>query len=144
VRQVLGELGVAGRPTLVALNKIDLLDDDVDPAALAADLALPADVVPISGEARLGLDALLGRIEAMLEGDLVPVTARIPYARSDLVEIFHREGQVTSADFTEDGTTICGQLPLRLVARFRPFLADGRAPARRRAHKGAAPAVATP
>ncbi|HET8632385.1 MAG TPA: GTPase HflX [Thermomicrobiales bacterium] len=144
VRQVLGELGVAGRPTLVALNKIDLLDADVDPAALAADLALPPDVVPISGEGRIGLDALLGRIEAMLEGDLVSVTARIPYARSDLVEVFHREGQVASADFTEDGTTICGQLPPRLVARFRPFLAGDQPRARRHAKRSAAPAVATP
>jgi GTP-binding protein HflX len=144
VRQVLGELGVADRPTLVALNKIDLLDADVDPAALAADLALPADVVPISGEGRIGLDALLGRIEAMLEGDLVSVTARIPYARSDLVEVFHREGQVASTDFTEDGTTICGQLPPRLVARFRPFLAGEQSRPRRHAKRSAAPAVATP
>jgi GTP-binding protein HflX len=142
VRQVLGELGVADRPTLVALNKIDLLDADVDPAALAADLALPADVVPISGEGRIGLDALLGRIEAMLEGDLVSVTARIPYARSDLVEVFHREGQVASTDFTEDGTTICGQLPPRLVARFRPFLAGEQSRPRRHAKRSAA--VATP
>jgi GTP-binding protein HflX len=121
--QVLAELGAAERPTLVALNKIDLLDADADPAAVAAELDLPPDHIPVSAERRIGLDVLLARIEELLERELVPVTVTIPYARAELVNLFHREGQVGETEFGEDGTTISGQLPPRLLDRFRPYVA---------------------
>lgn len=121
-RQVLSELGAADKPTITALNKIDLFDDAVVPADLARDLQLPADYVPISAEKRIGLTALLRQIEALLERDLVPVSVTIPYERADLVNIFHREGQVAEVDFGERGTAISGQLPPRLLERFRPFV----------------------
>ena len=46
----------------------------------------------------------------------------IPYARTELVNLFHREGQVGEIDFGEEGTTISGQLPPRLLDRFRPYV----------------------
>jgi GTP-binding protein HflX len=122
-RQVLEELGAATKPTVTALNKIDLLDDDAIPADLVADLELTPDYVPISAERRIGLDVLLKRLEEMLEHELVHVTVTIPYARAELVNVFHSEGQVEGTDFTEAGTTITGQLPPRLLERFRPFVA---------------------
>jgi len=122
-RQVLEELGAATKPTLTALNKIDLLDADAVPADLVADLELTPDYVPVSAERRIGLDVLLKRIEEMLEHELVHVTVTIPYARAELVNVFHSEGQVEATDFSEAGTTISGQLPPRLLERFRPFVA---------------------
>ena len=122
-RQVLEELGAASKPTLTALNKIDLLDDDAIPADLVADLELTPDYVPVSAERRIGLDVLLKRIEEMLEHELVHVTVTIPYARAELVNVFHSEGQVEETEFSEAGTTIRGQLPPRLLERFRPFVA---------------------
>ena len=122
-RQVLEELGAAEKPTITALNKIDLLDGDAIPAQLVADLDLPPDYVPVSAERRIGLDALLARIEDFLQRDLVPVTVTIPYARAELVNLFHREGQVAATEFGEEGTTIAGQLPPRLLEHFRPFIA---------------------
>jgi len=55
--QILDELGVSDRPTITALNKIDLFDDGVVPAELAQDLELPEDFLPISAETRVGFDA---------------------------------------------------------------------------------------
>ena len=124
VREVLEELGAAGRPTIVALNKIDLLSEQAVPDDLTRELRLPPDFVPISAAARVGLDALLRRIEEMLERDLVPVSALIPYTRNELVELFHREGQVAAVDFQEEGTAISGQLPPRLLERYRPFVIE--------------------
>jgi len=121
-RQILAELGAADKPTITALNKIDLFDDAVVPADLARDLQLPDDYVPISAEKRIGLPALLRQIEILLERDLVPVSVTIPYERADLVSIFQREGQVAQVDFDERGTAISGQLPPRLMERFRPYV----------------------
>ncbi len=122
VRQVLEELGAADKPTVTALNKIDLLGDGAAPADLARELQLPPDYMPISAARRIGLDALLGRIEETLERELVPVAVTVPYTRNELVDLFHREGRVEAVEFGESGTAISGQLPPRLLERFRPFV----------------------
>jgi GTP-binding protein HflX len=120
--QVLEELGVSDRPTITALNKIDLFDDGVVPAELAQDLELPADFLPISAETQVGFDALLARIELILDRELVPVSVSVPYAQNALVDLFRREGRVEGVDYNEYGTAISGQLPPRLLARFRPYI----------------------
>lgn len=122
VRQVLEELGAAAKPTVVALNKIDQLDRNVAPDQFAEDLALPADHVPISGAVRIGLDTLLARIETVLERGHLPVSVLIPYTHHELVELFRREGHVETIEFGERGAAIGGQLPPRLLERFRPFV----------------------
>jgi len=121
-RQVLEELGAADKPAITALNKIDLLADGVVPADLARDLDFPPDYVPVSAEGKIGLDLLLDRIERTLERDLVPVTVTVPYAQNALVDLFRREGRVEGLDYGEDGTAISGQLPPRLLDRFRPYV----------------------
>jgi GTPase len=126
VREVLEELGAAGKPTITALNKIDLLDGAVDPAELTEELRLPPDFVPISAEARIGLEDLLRRIELVLERDQVAVTVMLPYARGELVEVFRREGTVGEIEYGDTGTTITGHLPPRLLERFRPFITEQR------------------
>ncbi|HEY8600878.1 MAG TPA: GTPase HflX [Thermomicrobiales bacterium] len=120
--QVLDELGVSDRPTITALNKIDLFDDGVVPAELAQDLELPDDFVPISAETRVGFDALLARIEQILDRELVSVSVTVPYAQNALVDLFRREGRVEGVEYNEYGTAISGQLPPRLLARFRPYV----------------------
>ncbi len=121
-KQVLEELGVGDKPTITALNKIDLFDDGVVPGDLARDLDLPDDVVPISAESQIGFDALLQQIEQLLDRELVPVAATIPYAKNALVDLFRREGRVEGMEYNEYGTAISGQLPPRLLARFRPYI----------------------
>ncbi len=79
VDATLAELGVGGRPTLLALNKVDLLRQD--DGTLVADFdearavvqgagAPPRNVALVSAERRWGLRLLLDRIEAGLDGDL--------------------------------------------------------------------------
>lgn len=121
-KEVLAELGAADKPTIVALNKIDLLAEGVVPADLACELNLPSDWLPVSAEAHLGLDDLLARIEAILDRDLIPVTVAVPYAKNALVDLFRREGRVEGLEYDEHGTAICGQLPPRLLDRFRPYV----------------------
>ncbi|MGI8925637.1 MAG: GTPase HflX [Tepidiformaceae bacterium] len=80
----LADLGVAEKPVLLALNKVDLLRDpqgrrvqSLDGAhALIAGPSLPAPgVVLVSATKRWGLDALLARIATGLDGGLSATTA---------------------------------------------------------------------
>jgi GTP-binding protein HflX len=79
VDKTLAELGVAGKPALLALNKVDALrDEDGEPvedydhakALILGAGAPPRNVVLISAQERWGLDALRRRIEDALDGDL--------------------------------------------------------------------------
>jgi len=79
VERTLGELGVADRPTLLVLNKIDLVRDEEGNTPASYEEAVeileaagprPANVVLISAERRWGLDELRARIAAALDGSL--------------------------------------------------------------------------
>ncbi|HEX6031656.1 MAG TPA: GTPase HflX [Tepidiformaceae bacterium] len=86
VDATLAELGVADRPRLLALNKVDLLRrPDGDPVASLDEAralvhgagAPPPSVVLVSAERRWGLDRLLERVTAGLDGGLA-VSASAP------------------------------------------------------------------
>ena len=79
VESTLRELGVDGKPVLLALNKVDRLRDedgnvaedfDHAKAIILGAGAPPPNVALISAAQRWGLDALRRRIEAALDGDL--------------------------------------------------------------------------
>ena len=123
VDRVLAELGVVNRPTVVALNKIDLL-----PAPEVAVEA--ADRYPhgaaISAAQGLGLGQLLDLLETALTESMLPVAVVVPFTDSALVAQFHKHGIVRSETYSEAGTRIEGFLPSHLVPTFRPFLSDRR------------------
>jgi GTP-binding protein HflX len=127
VNKVLEELGADGKPTVVALNKVDLLAEqgEVDLQELKRTLKLPEDVVPISAARGLGLEELLAAVERLLEAEqgFVRVTLDVPYDRSDLVDRFHRIGRVEEATHDERGTALVGMLPANMVSAFAPFIA---------------------
>jgi GTP-binding protein HflX len=126
VREVLTELDVVGKPMVTALNKIDVLQGDVDPASVADDLNLPDDFVPISAQRNLGIDTLLQRIEALgLADGIAHIDVCIPYDRAEMVNLFHQAGKVEHVSHTDDGTHLSGTLPKRLRERFEPFLTNG-------------------
>ena len=68
---------------------------------------------------------MLVEIEAALEDQqrFVEVEVSVPYARSDMVDRFHRLGHVEETRYDERGTTLVGMLPEGLLASFSPFLA---------------------
>ena len=151
VAAVLEDLGADDKPMLVAVNKVDALPGAPardDPAALQtlvdglrdAGLLLPPDAVPISAQFGWGLDRLLGAFERAIEADagFVPVTLAVPFARTDLVDLFHRTGRVEQTRHDETGTSIDGSLPAAELGRFAPYVAV------RTAQEPAAPLAAHP
>jgi len=126
VNTTLEELGADDRPVVFALNKIDRMspDDLANLAERAAAIGAPQDSVAISAQQGLHIDALLGRIEAVLEQEdaFVNVELEIPFDRSELVDRFHTLGRVEDRAYDERGTSITGWLPEREIARFEPFI----------------------
>jgi GTP-binding protein HflX len=118
VADILAEMEIDHMPSVIALNKVDLLSDGQDPAQ---DLAISGVSVPISALTGQGIETLLLAIEASMEQQFLPVTVMLPYDRGDLTSLFHERGQVNSESHSEDGTTISGRLPHRLVPYFQDY-----------------------
>jgi GTP-binding protein HflX len=116
VHDTLVEIGATERPVINALNKVDRFRD---PPALANLLAEFPDSIPISALRGQGLDALLARVEEVLQAGLVGVDVVIPYERGDLVACFHERGQIDQESHVAEGTRIRGWLPPELAARFQ-------------------------
>jgi GTP-binding protein HflX len=118
VMKTLADLGVEGRPIVVALNKIDCLPNPAD-AGTVQDGA--AGAIPISAAEGYGLDDLLCRVEEVLSAELVYVTVQVPFDRGDLAALFHEQGTVVRTSHDGQGTALEGYLPRRLLERFRAY-----------------------
>jgi GTPase len=119
VADVLAELGAADKPRVTALNKIDLLDD---PAVV--DASLYANAVPVSAARRVNLEDLMRAVGEVIAERMVRMQSLIPFDRGDLVELFHRRGQVYRQSETADGTLITGAVPRALAPVFGPLRVD--------------------
>ncbi len=134
VADVLEELGADDKPVVTALNKIDALTTNGGEAPALNELlallgpaaALAINPVAISARRGTGFDSLLAEVESALETDagFIPVTLTAPFARTDLVDRFHRLGRVEETTFDESGTTVQGYLPAGEVGRFAPHIAS--------------------
>ena len=118
VEEVLDDLGAAHIPVVMAFNKIDLLPDGRLPSELQEDYP---DAVAISALKRIGLDALLARIEAELIARMPPIDVFIPYDQGELVDLFHTYGVVEEATHEANGVRIRGRLPATLIGRFERY-----------------------
>src|SRR5262245_52589271 len=115
VDDLLAELGVADRPTILALNKIDRLE--TDPAFLAA----RRDAVAISAADGTGMAALLAAIERALPpvGNL---TLRIPHGEGASLALCYERGRVLARRDTPGHVELDVDLPVGLLgalARYR-------------------------
>jgi GTP-binding protein HflX len=120
VQRVLQELEVGEIPQIVALNKIDRVGatTPADLGTLALDLGIPADHVAISARHGWGLEALLQRIETLLDRENVSIEVTIPYSRQDLVNLLRERGRIMAEEYVEEGIRLKGRLPQRYLRRF--------------------------
>jgi GTPase len=117
VRAVLGEVGAADVPELLALNKVDLLDE-VSRARLARQLPGALLISAGSGE---GIDQLLATIATRLPHPPVELAVLLPYDRGDLVDRAHREGEVLAVEHTANGTRVRLRAPAGLAHALGPY-----------------------
>jgi GTP-binding protein HflX len=116
--QVLAELGAGEKRVLLALNKIDLIDD----TRLTELKRQFPDAVPISIRTGQGIDELFHRIHDMLIDRVSRLDLCIPLDRMDLVAFLHEQGKVLSEDYQRGVADIQCVVPKRFEARFTPFV----------------------
>jgi GTP-binding protein HflX len=118
VNTVLSEIDAAGKPTLVMMNKSDLL------SKVELDILRRRypDAVFCSAENGEGLDELIHGLDRELSQLQVEVELEVPFARGDIVARLHEEGEVLDQTYGESGAHVVARLPREKLAAFRDYL----------------------
>ena len=117
VREVLAEIGAAGIPELIVINKADV----ADPLVVARLKQREPHSVVVSARTGEGIAGVLAAIEDDLPRPQVEFDALVPYARGDLVDQIHRLGEITSLEHTADGTRIAGRATEALAGELAAY-----------------------
>jgi GTPase len=117
VDDVLEEVGAGERPRLLALNKVDLLDEE---RRRELGFRFP-DAVQVSGQTGEGLDGLREMIEARFLHSLEPMELLVPYDEGgSLSELHELAGELERED-TAEGVRIRARVPAAAAPRFERF-----------------------
>jgi GTPase len=117
VRSVLAEVGAADVPELLALNKVDLLDE-VSRARLARRFPATPQLSAATGE---GVDDLLAAVAGRLRHPATTLAVLLPFERGDLVDRAHREGEVLGVEHLPEGTGMTLRVPPALASALSPY-----------------------
>jgi GTP-binding protein HflX len=122
VDEVLAEIGAGERPGLLALNKVDLLDED---ARRALSFRHPR-AIQVSAATGEGLEELAEAIEARFLSSLRPMELLVPYREGGRLSELHELAGDMEREDTAEGVRVRARVPAGAAARFERFEVDGR------------------
>ncbi len=117
VREVLAEIGATEVPELVVVNKIDA----ADPVVVDRVLRREPHSVAVSARTGEGIAAAIAAVEAELPRPRVEFTALVPYARGDLIDRIHKDGEIGTLEHTADGTRVTGRATEALAGELAAY-----------------------
>jgi len=123
VHKILAELGVADRPILRVLNKVDQLSGEQREAlngngsGLAKQNDGPVLVSALTGE---GIEELLRRIDVALPLDpVVALSLRLPLAQGRTLALIHALGRVLRSEVEDQDMLLDAEVPVSISRRLR-------------------------
>ncbi|WP_344771853.1 GTPase HflX [Nocardioides panacisoli] len=117
VREVLADIGAGDVPELVVVNKTDL----ADPLVVQRLLRSEPHSVAVSARTGAGIAEAVTAIEGDLPRPAYTFDALVPYARGDLVDRIHRDGEIDDLEHTADGTRIKGRATEALAGELSAY-----------------------
>ena len=125
VDKILGDLGAADKPRVVALNKVDLLGPASRRRAIGSVSSRYPGAVAISATSRAGFGELLDAMDQASRGDIVSLEILVPYGSEAVLGALRKVGGVERTEYVEGGTRAWGWVPKHAARRFKPFGANG-------------------
>jgi len=123
VEKILSELGVASRPRLHVLNKIDRLAPGEREVAMrgkeksSGAVDSPIHVSALTGE---GIEELLRRIDAEMPTDpVVTLSIRLPLAEGRTLAMIHALGRVLHSELDDSHMQLDAEVPESIARRLR-------------------------
>ncbi len=75
----------------------------------------------VSARTGAGIDQAIAAVEADLPRPEVEFAALVPYARGDLIDRLHRDGEITTLEHTADGTRVTGRATEALAGELSAY-----------------------
>jgi GTPase len=128
VLATLTEIGAGETPQILVLNKIDQIEGDPDPAALARRILQdpehqPAGAVAISARTGAGFAELLEKIDETLPLDLLSKCIfRLPLGEGAPLNWLHRYGRVTATRYSGETCEVEATVPESVKRRLKRYL----------------------
>lgn len=119
VAEVLEELELHRRPTLLVYNKIDRLTHDEEQALRERVGALGAPAVFVSAHQPATLERLKAALLERLRARLATVRISVPARAGDVLAALHREGEVLSQEANGARMEVTARVPEPLLGRLR-------------------------
>jgi len=116
VYEVLTDLGIREKDTLLVLNKTDALETS---EALTILLEKYPNAVAISAKSGTGLDLLTARVSETLSKEFFDLTITMPIGNGRLEALLAREGEVLSSKYDETSAVIRCRLPQHVLGQLR-------------------------
>jgi GTPase len=117
VRLVLADIGAAGIPELIVINKVDRAAAET----LRMLHATHRDALFVSARTGEGIEGLRTTIESLLPRPEIEIRALVPYERGDLVNRIHQTGEFLSTEHVADGTLVAAWVSPSLAAELAPY-----------------------
>lgn len=117
VLETLGSIGAETIPSILVLNKADLLSD-AQKEALSLRYPHAYFVSSVTEE---GIEMLLDAIGFALGAAEETLNVVIPFEQGELTSLAHRKCAIVTETFESDGTHLTVRCPENLVSLFRPF-----------------------
>lgn len=122
VEEVLGELGVKDKDTILVLNKIDKANEEALEELRKA--CSEYEVIEISAKENLNLDGLLELIEEKLPYKMKKCEYLIPYDRSDINSFLHRNGRVLEEEYRDNGSYMLVEVDDEIYNKSKEFVTE--------------------
>jgi GTP-binding protein HflX len=116
VYEVLTDLGIREKDTLLVLNKTDALESS---EALTILLERYPNAVPISAKGGIGLEQLTARVSETLSKEFFDLTITLPIGNGRVEAMLAREGEVLSSKYDDTSAVIHCRVPQHLVGQLR-------------------------
>jgi GTP-binding protein HflX len=122
VEDTLAAIETPDIPQLLVLNKVDLLDEPVNPLDYFSEEF--KSVVRVSAVTKQGLDVLLSEIEEQFKSAMSRYELLLPYNKGDVVAWVHENAIVEAEDHTEEGFRLTVNMPPRVAGNVEEFIID--------------------
>jgi GTP-binding protein HflX len=117
VYQVLEELDIREKDTILVLNQVDRI---TEPGVLDALLRNYAHAIPVSAKTGAGLSRLATAVSDALTQHFLDVDVETDVANGRLLAYLAQHGEILSRTFTGDRVSIHCRLPKKYAGRIRP------------------------
>lgn len=116
--RVLAEIGAGRKPTLLVLNKVDALPDEL--ARQRLQRRYP-EALMLSAKTGEGLDVLLAAIEELCNAETTEMALLIPHSRYDQLTLVRKTCAIISENYENDGVRLTVRVPRAAMAAIGPM-----------------------